>query len=107
MNLNEVMKRKTVEIALRRGLYKTCSLKIKGKTAKIIYASISNVDNGLDHYVPLGVEVKIKKNPKQVFDLVYFHPLDIEEHAPTAEQICKIEKIKPVKVGRIPVRARK
>ena len=106
LNLKNVLKRKTVEIALKKNLYKICAFKSSGKTYKLVYASVTNVENGFDHFIPLGIVDKIKKLEGQTFDLVFFHPLDIEEHAPAAEKICKIDNLKQIKEGRIAVKVK-
>lgn len=104
MDLSKVLKRKVVEIALRKDLYKTCEYKAKGGLYKLAYASVNNIENGFDHFIPLGVVKKIQKPKGKPFDLVFFHPLDIEEHAPAAEKICGIEKLKQLKHGRVAVK---
>jgi hypothetical protein len=104
MDLNKVLKRKVVEIALRKGLYRVCGYKLKGKLYKFVYASVNNIESGFDHFIPLGVVKKIQKVKGKSFDLVFFHPLDIEEHAPAAEKICKIDKLNQIKSGRIAVK---
>gem|GEM_PF-2853938 len=104
MNLKSVLKRKTVEIALKKNLYKVCSFKNSGKTYRLVYASVTNIENGFDHFIPLGIAEKIKKLNGKTFDLIFFHPLDIEEHAPAAEKICEIDHLKQVKKGRIAVK---
>ncbi len=104
LNLKNVLKRKTVEIALKKNLYKVCAFKSTGKTYKLVYASVTNIENGFDNFIPLGIADKITKLNGQNFDLVFFHPLDIEEQVPAAEKICKIDNLRQLKKGRVAVK---